>query len=87
MRYKTSGNWKVVDTRQITEYCNGPVVVTITFEVSDAIDTKYGSVHTNGYRRATVKAGSVKKSKSFVGEMAWNDCERWAHDIVWQVSR
>ena len=86
-RYRTAGNWTTVDTRPITAYCDGPLIATLIIEVSDAVDTKHGDVYTDGFRRATVKVGSSKRSKSFVGETAYNDCERWLNDIVWEVAR
>jgi hypothetical protein len=59
-------------------------------EVADALDTKTGTVYTDGAYRVVRNGKPAKKGKGgtvpFYGETAWSDAERLASDLFWQVA-
>lgn len=86
-RYKVEANWhgKVSDT--VRDWLRDEVA-TVTREYATLTDTRTGDRFDRGAIRFTVTAkGGFRKSKTFIGETAWSDGERWANDEVNAASR
>lgn len=78
-RYEIGASWTVIDRTPVVDYCD-EVGERVT-EVADVTDTRGGYTYKGGARRVTVKVGKAKRTKTFVGEMAWADARCWADDI------
>jgi hypothetical protein len=80
MRYRVHGEWQTSSDRY------GSFVV----EVADALDTKTGTVYTDGAYRVVRNGKPAKKGKGgtvpFYGESAWSAAERLASDLFWKAT-
>lgn len=71
--------WSEVDTRPVHDFYGFPVgtvaVECATYETAD------GACHRNGVYRVRT-TGAVRRTKKFIGEVAWSDANRFANDLV-----
>lgn len=62
-------------------------VVTVTIESSDMLDHRSGHRYVGGARRVRCSNSAYGRTKTFLGEMAWADSNRYATDIATKVTR
>jgi hypothetical protein len=85
-RYIVDDVWTTIETQYIDTY-NGDTI-TVTTDLADVTDTRGGYKYDDGARRVTVKMkGRGKRSRVFIGEMAWADGRRWADDVVYDLQK
>lgn len=91
-RNKVVGGWELnpydaEPVRQVTNY-GGESHWVIRTEVADLHDTVCDTVYRHGAYRVTIDGPSPKpRGKTFVGETAWSDAERYANDVYWGLRR
>jgi hypothetical protein len=85
-RYEINGNWREAQRREVEPWRNfGATPITLVVEVADLRDTQGGHVYTDGaYRVRKVGKGENLatrfRAKTFKGETAWSDAERYFGD-------
>lgn len=78
MRYTIEGPWRRVTTIEITTGFDPTRLGYI--ERADLKDTRTGDTFTDGARRV-VSLVEGFRTKTFKGETAWNDAQRYADDL------
>lgn len=76
-RYKVKGDW-ATDT-VLSDH--------VKIEVSTLIDTRNGQEYRDGAHRVVVKNVEGYRTKTFKGESAWCNAERYANDAEWARRR
>jgi hypothetical protein len=83
-RNTATGTFRTHERRRV-----GSAVVTI--EIADMLDKKLGSVYRDGTHRVVVSNSPTivgqPRTKTFYGEMAWCNAERYAEDALWFFQR
>jgi hypothetical protein len=79
-RYKVEGEWST--TAEIHHGAH-----TIVIECADARDTKNNDIFPEGYYRVRSTGARIEgfRGKSFVGETAWSDAQRYARDWDFKI--
>lgn len=86
MRYTIENDWDLVAHVRIPDFYRERIVGTVRLEVATLIDTRTGDTYPGGARRVTVKPSKgiaiPIKTKTYRGELAWNNAERHFDDAV-----
>jgi hypothetical protein len=85
-RYTIGNDWTSYAFDEYETY--GGDVIRVETDTATLTDTRGGYTYPHGARRVTVKMrGGKKRTRTFIGEMAWADAKRWADEIVWDLRR
>ncbi len=82
-RYQIIGPWREVST---TPAEGVDLQWDVIVEQADVVDTPTGTTYTGGAYRVRVEGPSPKpRTKTFIGESAWNNSARHADDITFEL--
>lgn len=81
-RNKAVGDWATKAAHAVDHYPDGPerVRATIVVEQADCLDTRHHQRYIGGAYRVRLKNVPDMRTKTFLGETAWSDAARYAHD-------
>lgn len=85
-RYVIGNDWANIAFDEYETW--GGDVIRVETDTATLTDTRGGYTYPHGARRVTVKMrGGKKRTRTFIGETAYNDAKRWADDVVWGLRR
>jgi len=87
-RYQTEGAWIQVKGVSVFPYRGGDAFGRVVTYTADLLDTKTGHIYYNGsYRVSVLGPAGRPRGRTFKGETAWSDAERYAIDAVHTLER
>jgi hypothetical protein len=79
-RYLGHGEWEERDRRTYTD--DDGATATIVVEQRDLLDTRHNHIYRGGTYRVTLAGIPGWRTKTFHGESAWSNAERYANDAA-----
>lgn len=87
-RYQIIGPWREVSTTPVERYDSDEDQWDVIVEQADAHDTRTNTTYTGGAYRVRTEGPSPKpRTKTFIGESAWNNSARHAEDVASELCR